>query len=158
MTSITVRKLEAEDAEAASRTVIASITELCVADHRGDAGVINAWTANKTPAHFAEWAGAPNLTSLIAQVGGRCAGVAAARETGTVVLNYVDPCCRFKGVSRALLMALETGLAARGLTEAELESTQTAHRFYLSCGWQDEGAPIERFGMPGYPMRKRLEA
>jgi GNAT superfamily N-acetyltransferase len=71
----------------------------------------------------------------------------------------VAPQARFRGVSRALLQALEARARERGSSECRLHSTETAHRFYLSNGYVDTGAPIRKFGMSsGYPMSKRIAA
>jgi hypothetical protein len=57
----------------------------------------------------------------------------------------------------ALLGALEIRAAERGNTRCTLTSTETAHRFYLSGGYIDDGAPVGKFGTrSGYQMSKRL--
>lgn len=76
---------------------------------------------------------------------------------GEITLNYVSPEARFRGVSRALLAALEARALASGNSRCRLESTETARRFYLSNGYVDEGAPSRKFGMAsGYRMSKPL--
>jgi hypothetical protein len=51
---------------------------------------------------------------------------------------------------------MEAFLQRGGAAEAVLESTATAHRFYLSRGWIDAGPPdLEGFAV-SYPMRKAL--
>jgi len=64
-----------------------------------------------------------------------------------------------------LLVAVDSGgiLAVGALafelgnTECWLQSTETAHRFYLSNGYVDTGEPIRKFGMnSGYPMSKPI--
>jgi GNAT superfamily N-acetyltransferase len=73
-------------------------------------------------------------------------------------LNYVAPEARFRGVSRAVLKALESRAIERGNTRCTLTSTETAHRFYQSAGYVDDGAPKGKFGTSsGYPMSRRLE-
>ena len=47
--------------------------------------------------------------------------------------NYVAPDARFRGVSRALLGALEVRAAERGNVRCTLTSTETAHRFYRAA-------------------------
>jgi len=64
-------------------------------------------------------------------------------------MNYVAPTARFHGVSTALLAALETGAAERGNVRCSLLNTETAHRFYLSRGYRDEGPPVGKFGSRG---------
>ena len=91
-----------------SRVLIASITELCAADHGNGAERLASWTANKTPdgvkAMFAE----PGLSLLVGELDGQVAAVGAMiPASGEIALNYVDPGARFRGVSKALLSAME---------------------------------------------------
>ena len=152
---IRVRLARPEDAEAASRIMIRSIRDLCVADHGNDPDRIAAWTANKTPQSVARWIAGSGAV-LLALDTGRPAGVCGYSERGHIMLNYVDPDHRFRGISRAMLRNMETALAAHGIGTAHLDSTETARRFYLANGWEPDGDPAPKFGMPGYPMRKRL--
>ena len=77
--------------------------------------------------------------------------------TGKINLNYVSPDARFRGVSRALLGALEARASERGNTRCTLISTETARRFYRANGYSEEGAPVGEFGTTaGYPMAKLL--
>ena len=46
-----------------------SISRLCVADHRNDPAILNAWLSNKTPEIVAAWANAPGNTLLVAVEG-----------------------------------------------------------------------------------------
>ena len=71
---------------------------------------------------------------LVAVEGGAILGVGSVTDAGEITLNYVAPDSRFRGVSRALLGALEMRAAERGYTRCTLTSTETAHRFYLSGG------------------------
>ena len=84
-------------------------------------------------------------------------GVGSVTDAGEITLNYVAPEARFRGVSRALLDALETRAKQRGNSRCTLTSTETAHLFYRSSGYVDDGAPLGNFGTrSGYPMSKRL--
>jgi hypothetical protein len=47
---VRIRPAAVADAQAASAVLVASITELCDADHHGNAGVLGSWPADKTPA------------------------------------------------------------------------------------------------------------
>lgn len=68
-----------------------------------------------------------------------------ARSGGEILLNYVSPEARFKGVSKALLSVLEAEVLARGAKLVTLESTRTARRFYLAHGYvsEPEGDPMQ---------------
>lgn len=153
---LTIREALEADAETCSRVLCGSIRELCLPDHKGDAGLIARWTGNKTPEGMARWIANPRATLFLAEHDGSAAGVGAISEDGEVLLNYVDPGHRFAGVSRTMLAHLEAALRERGLSMGKLTSTETAHRFYRDAGWRDAGEPQEVFGLKGYPMVKNL--
>jgi GNAT superfamily N-acetyltransferase len=153
---ISVRPANAADVPAMSRVLTRSITELCAADHRDDPALVARWTANKSVAGVEKMLASEGVTLLVAERDGTIAAVGAIIEPDTIGLNYVDPDHRFAGVSKALLEAMEGELRARGIREARLHSTRTAHEFYLGAGWEDSGPPEDGFGMRDYPMRKTL--
>jgi GNAT superfamily N-acetyltransferase len=103
------------------------------------------------------WTANPNQRLLVALDNGRICGVAAAFSNGEITLNYVSPDARFRGVSKALLFALEEYLVGCDAAAGTLTSTQTAHRFYLSCVYKDD-APAKpwRGGNFVFSMRKAL--
>jgi GNAT superfamily N-acetyltransferase len=85
--------------------------------------------------------------------------VGGVTDAGEIILNYVSPEARFRGVSRALLGALEARAAERGAAHCTLDSTETARRFYLANGYVEDGPPSGKFGMrSGYGMSKPLRA
>jgi hypothetical protein len=56
-----------------------------------------------------------------------------------------------------MLGALEARATERGNARCTLTSTETAHRFYRSAGYVDDGAPTGNFGTAsGYPMSRSL--
>jgi GNAT superfamily N-acetyltransferase len=73
-------------------------------------------------------------------------------------LNYVAPAARFRGVSKALVAALEATARNLGLAECRLESTQTALQFYRRLGYVDakESYILPLTGTPATVLRKRL--
>ncbi|HLW90848.1 MAG TPA: GNAT family N-acetyltransferase [Roseiarcus sp.] len=152
-----IRDARLEDAAAACAVIRRSIIELCVLDHHHDPAILERWLANKTPAQVAGWMGRADHPVLVAIEDGAILAVGAVRASGEVTLNYVSPDARFRGVSRALLAALEQRASALGAERCWLNSTETARRFYRSAGYVDEGPP-----KPGYradvvyPMIKRL--
>lgn len=155
---ITVRPASQADLPEMSRVLIASITELCDADHGQKPERLAAWTANKTPEGVAAMLANPQLRMLVAELDGRVAAVGAViPDTGEVSLNYVDPAARFRGVSKALLSALEAELRGHGVVEAQLTSTMTARAFYHAAGWSEDAAPVACMGGEGHRMRKRLQ-
>jgi GNAT superfamily N-acetyltransferase len=152
-----IRRAVAEDAPAACTVMRRSITELCGADHRNDAAVLTSWLRNKTPENFMAWMARPDNSVLVAVEDGRILAVGAVTDAGEITLNYVSPDARFRGVSRALLRALEARAAERGNVRCKLSSTETARRFYHASGYVDDGPPANKFGTRGYPMSKLLD-
>ena len=138
-----------------SAVLIASIVELCAADHQNDPERIARWTRNKSPEGVRAMLAEPGLTLFVAEVSGTVAAVGGIRSD-VVALNYVAPTHRFAGVSRALLAAMETELAARGHHSIRLMSSATARRFYRAAGWRDEALPDTDYSVSGWPMRKTL--
>ena len=145
MAPFDIREARVEDAAAACDVLRRSITELCAADHRGNPEWLAGWLANKTPENVATWISDPGNVVYVALDDGRIAGVAAMNKTGRISLNYVSPDARFRGVSKALLAALEAKAAALGLLQCTLESTKTALRFYRAAGYREQTAS----GAPG---------
>ena len=142
-----VRAARTEDAREACLVVRRSITELCLADHQGDPAILQRWLANKTPANH----------MFVATEGDAILGVACVTTCGEVILNYVSPDVRFRGVSKALLQRLEAKAAELGNERCVLTSTGTARLFYLSAGYEEEGLPKSGFfTSSSVRMAKRL--
>jgi GNAT superfamily N-acetyltransferase len=155
--NVRIRDAAPEDAVAACRVLRESISRLCIADHGSDPAILNAWLANKTPETVAAWAMQPGNSLLLAVEGDVILAVGSVTDAGEITLNYVAPDARFRGVRRALLSALEARAVERGNCRCRLTSTETAHRFYQSAGYVDDGAPQRKFGTgSGYPMSKEI--
>ena len=152
-----IRDARLEDASAICEVLRRSITELCIADHRNDPTILARWLSNKTPETIASWIARPDNSLLLAVEDGRVLAAGSVTDAGEITLNYVSPDARFRGVSKALLRALETRAADQGNTQCTLTSTETARRFYHANGYTENGAPIGKFGTTsGYPMSKSL--
>jgi GNAT superfamily N-acetyltransferase len=152
-----IRDAVAEDAPAACEVLRRSISELCVADHGNDPMILARWLSNKTPDIIASWITQPGNSMLVAVEGRTILGVGSVTDKGEINLNYVSPDARFRGVSRALMSALEARAMQRGSGRCTLISTETARRFYLSAGYSEDGPPLRKFRTRGsYPMSKRL--
>jgi GNAT superfamily N-acetyltransferase len=152
-----IRTARPEDAAAACAVLRRSIAELCVADHHGDKEILARWLANKTPEIVASWILHPANTVLLAVEGGAVLAVGSVTGDGEIQLNYVSPDARFRGVSRAMMRALEAAATATGLTRCTLFSAETDRRFYLAAGYVEIGPPDGKFGTAGgYPMAKSL--
>jgi GNAT superfamily N-acetyltransferase len=153
-----IRHAVPEDAPAACEVMRRSITQLCVADHRNDPAILERWLANKTPEIFRSWI-RPENSLLVAIEGDSILAVGCVTNSGEITLNYVSPDARFRGISKALLPALEARAIEQGNERCTLRSTETARRFYLARGFAQDGSADGKFGMSsGYPMSKRLIA
>jgi ribosomal protein S18 acetylase RimI-like enzyme len=94
---------------------------------------------------------------LVAVEHGKILAVGAVTDSGEVTLNYVSPDARFRGVSRALLSALENRAAERGNKRCTLASTETARRFYQANGYVEDSRLEGKFGKSAsYAMSKLL--
>ena len=151
-----IREAIPADAEAMSRVLIASITTLCERDHGGVQENMDRWLANKSPAGVREWFDNPENRLFVAERDEKVVGVGGFNERGEVLLNYVAPEARFTGVSTVLLTAIEKAMHAKGHDKATLTGTATAHEFYISRGWRNDGAPKPRFAVLVHPMTKSL--
>lgn len=151
-----IRGAVLEDASAACQIMRRSIAELCVADHHNDPAILQRWLSNKTPEIFKTWI-KPDNSLLVVVENNSILAVGCVTHTGKITSNYVSPDARFRGVSSALLTALEHRARERGNEKCELESTETARRFYLARGYSENGPASAKFGTAGgYPMTKRL--
>jgi GNAT superfamily N-acetyltransferase len=154
---VEIRRARPEDAPEACVVMRRSIAELCAADHRNNEAILSRWLANKTVEHFTAWLADPHNAVLVATEDGAILAVGAVRDTGEITLNYVSPDARFRGVSRAMLAALEAQACGYGRTRCTLRSTETARRFYHDAGYVDDGPPAGNFGTDtGYPMVRQL--
>lgn len=150
-----IRPATVFDVFTVSEILIASIRELCHADHGGDAGRIAGWTSGKSPAGVRSWISGPGCCWLAGQ-GGKAAGVCGVDAEGAISLLYVSPEATGQGVGSAMLAHLEAELAKAGRGEGRLNATRTALGFYQAHGWLQDTAPAECCGAPCIPMRKRL--
>lgn len=151
-----IRLAGPQDATALCEVVRRSITELCIADHKNDPEILSRWLENKTPENVIQWLANPDATILVAIELDAVLAAGCVTRAGEIVLNYVSPDARFRGVSRALLHALEETAQRNGNSVCRLDSTMTALRFYGGAGYVQAGEPIRKFGLEGYPMMKPL--
>ena len=152
-----IRDAVPADAAAACEVVRRSIAELCVADHRNDPEILRRWLANKTPEIVASWIANPSSSMLVVVEAGAILAVGAVTDHGEITLNYVSPDARFRGVSRALVLALEERAIGCGARQCTLLSTSTARRFYRAIGYAEGGPRQSKFGdAGGYPMSKTV--
>ncbi len=97
---------------------------------------------------FARWVKAPHGVFLVVEREGRVIGygLAVLREDSPAARLYsiaLDEGARGKGLSQALLAALEEGALAAGRTEMRLEVAQSnlaAIKLYQRCGYETFGS------------------
>lgn len=151
-----IRRATSADAPAACEVLRRSIAELCEADHHNDPAVLANWLSNKTNENVTRWIAESDF--FVAEEGRRLLGCAAMNRSGKITLNYVSPEARFRGVSKALVAALEATAQRAGLAECRLESTRTALRFYCRLGYIEtqESYILPLTGTPALVLCKRL--
>jgi GNAT superfamily N-acetyltransferase len=152
-----IRRADIADAARACDVMRRSIAELCNADHHDDPAIVGRWLANKTPENVKAWIEDEGNRVLVAVEGDDVFAVGAVRNDGEITLNYVSPNVRFKGISRAMLAALEQVARELGNGSCHLTSTETALRFYTGAGYKQTGPSQGEFGTASaYPMKRRF--
>ncbi|TDK31264.1 GNAT family N-acetyltransferase [Rhizobium deserti] len=100
--------------------------------------------------------GVAKPNSSVPEDSGAICSVGGATRSGEITLNYILPKVRFRGFSKAMVLALEQALLSWDHTRVRLTSTRTAKPFYHSMGYEDAGAPAFWGQLPGYPMVKAI--
>lgn len=152
-----IRVAEPEDAAEICVVLRRAITELCVADHRYDPEILQPWLGNKTETNLRDWTSRSGQIYYVAVIDGTIAGVGAVSAADGILLNYVSPDYQYRGVSKAIMKALEVWLIQQGQTSSRLHSTSTARSFYEKIGYLPNGEPETRkTGLVSFPMIKQL--
>jgi GNAT superfamily N-acetyltransferase len=153
-----VRPARAEDAAAAVAVVRSSITELCAADHRGDAETLAQWLANKTPPDFITWIENAENFCVVAEIDSRLVGVGLLHRSGEIRLFYLAPAAQRQGIGSAIHRALEDHARSWGLRTLTLHSTALACAFYEHAGYRSTGPARPAFGVVRtFPYEKQLD-
>jgi GNAT superfamily N-acetyltransferase len=134
-----IRKATHADAIEGTHVLRRSISELCTADHGGDKEAIAAWSANKTPEMWMLWIDQEATELYVAVDAGCIMGIGMLGRTGEIMLNYVSPDARWRGVSKAMLAYMEGEAQTKGLLQCTLKSTRTARAFYEAAGYVSTG-------------------
>ena len=135
---LSLRQAQPGDAEPACALVRRSILELCKLDHQNDPLTLEGWLCNKTPENMKVWITTPGTTCFLADMEDALAGVGVVTDYGEVLLAYVAPEFRFRGVTKALLERMETHAKAQHADRMSLTTTDTAHAFFLARGYKPE--------------------
>lgn len=155
MHTTNIRIAAIEDATAICAVVRRSITECCGDDHHNDPDLLAAWLKNKTVANAEAWVSAPENYAIVAEVDGAIVGFGLS-QSAEILLCYIAPEVRHKGVGKSLLRAIEAHAASAGIAALHLESTRTAEAFYRRNGFEPVGPIVVVFGMEGLPMSKQV--
>jgi hypothetical protein len=94
--------------------------------------------------------------TLVAAEGAQMLGVGMMRSTGKILLNYVSPDARLRGVGEGIIAGLEAHDSALGVERVTLQSGRTARRFYLAAGYRETGPRTNGFALTlCNPWRRR---
>lgn len=145
--TITILPAKAQHAPIILKLRCASITELCYADHGGEVEALDEWANNKTLDDMLTLIESLDCHMIVAKLNDEIAGMGSVNQHGRILMNYVDPEFRFKGVSKAIMAALEDYIRSGGRQQASLESSKTALEFYQSCGWKMSEADGDKIEM-----------
>jgi len=135
---IRLRRAQPGDAEPACALVRRSILELCKLDHGNDALTLEGWLCNKTPENMLVWITTPGTTCFLAEIDETLAGVGVVTDYGEVLLAYVTPEFRFRGVTSTLLDQMERHAKPQYADRMSLTTTDTARAFFLARGYSPE--------------------
>ncbi|MGA9853206.1 MAG: GNAT family N-acetyltransferase [Gammaproteobacteria bacterium] len=155
---LSVRPARTSDSEIAIQTVIASIQELCVADHHNDPATLQRWLSNKTPASFETWINNQENFCVIGEIGGVLSAVGLLHNSGEIRLFYVAPDAQRKGIGKAIHAALEEHASLLNMKNLHLSSTDAARPFYEAVGYQASGTREHMYGQLWcFPYIKQLQ-
>ena len=123
----------------------ASIRALCTPDHGDDEATIISWIGADDK--FDRLIAQDELTLIVVEIDDQLAGL-GGMSGDRILLNYVHPEFRAKGISKTVMQALESRMVAQGTLVGYLDSTVTALPFYEKLGWRKAGPADPDTGQP----------
>lgn len=147
MPSLTLRKAQKFDADAAVAVLRSSIITLCIADHKKDPTTLERWLRNKTPETFQSWLKEPINYTIVACLEDEVTGVGLITQDGDLNLCYVKPGTQRLGIGHSLVKELEAQAIDWGLSTINLISTHAARSFYESQGYRFIEAGNHSYGV-----------
>ncbi len=156
--SVEIRIATAADAFAACAVLRRSITECCVADHRNDPLILDAWLGNKTAQTVAGWIASSSNCCFVALEREQVVGVALLTRAGKICLCYLLPEAQGRGLGHALLKRVEQQAAAWDIKTLQLHSTVSAEAFYARQGYLRSGLVKASYGVDAVLCWKELNA
>lgn len=153
---VTIRRAEAEDAEAVAALLVRSIREVCGPDYGNDEAILSIWCANKTPENMRRGILNPNNYWIVALDGETIAGTALMARNGEIHLCYLLPEYVGRGIGKAMLNDMLTFARMSGLQKVTLGSTRTARKFYMRNGFIECGETGWMGHIPSYRMERDI--
>lgn len=145
-----------EHSDEICNVLIRSITEACKKDHNNGAS-LQEWLANKTPENVKKWIKSDNI-GFVCSHKSIITGFILIDIKGHILLNYVLPVYIGKGCGHALLKKIEDYAQSNGIQQLHVDSTITAHEFYLKNGFIEQYPPRPKNdAQTSYPMKKALK-
>lgn len=140
MHQITVKQATPEHAESVCEVLTRSIREICAKDYNYDESILKEWLRNKTPDNVKTWIESRANYSLAAfDTENQIVGFILMSDDGEILLNYVIPEFKSRGVGKQLLHAMEKIAIEHGLKNIKTISTVSAKSFYERNGFLKNG-------------------
>ncbi|MBX2882329.1 MAG: GNAT family N-acetyltransferase [Granulosicoccus sp.] len=131
---ISIRNACTEDAQEICDVIIASVRELCHADHGGDEKKIAEWLNNKTVRNVESWIARNHTVCAVNDARKSVVGVSMLNSNQEILLNYIAPEYAKMGLGKELMKKLEAICSQTG--SMTVQSTLSALAFYQSCGFR----------------------
>lgn len=147
---MTIRKAQIGEDEAIHSAHMRSIREVCIHDHGEEE--IKGWGYRECGSRWTQ--AIQNGLVWVVEHEGQIEGVGNIQikgEKAYVHSLYLTPAVIGQGYGRALMQLLLDVARAEGVQKVELESSLTAHQFYLHVGFVDRG-PRTQVVVGGYPV------
>lgn len=152
-----IRPATSGDAVAACAVLRRAITECCIADHKNDLSLLQAWLGNKTPQMVATWFASATNYALVASDSDEVVGVGLLTRAGKVALCYLLPAVQGRGIGKALLAGLEMQARLWEIKATKLHSTATAQGFFLHQGYYTADRVRSPYGIDTVLLWKPLD-
>jgi GNAT superfamily N-acetyltransferase len=151
-----IRLAVPDDAAAVCTVIRRSIAECCAEDHHNDPALLDRWLSNKTIPNILAWLENPLACAVVAEADGCVVGFGMSQHD-ELLLCYLVPEARFKGIGKSMLQALEAHALETGVLLLRLESTRTALPFYERNGFRQTGPAVSTLGLAAQPMDKPVK-
>ena len=152
----TIRKVQHQDLPEIVSLIEQSIIKLCAKDHGNQRQHIDTWLENRSHQVLERDLFDGQSKAFVCLNANTIAGIVDITHSGVLRLCYVHPDFIGKGIGHRLLQIAELLAKQWHTTKISITSTATAYDYYLSHGYVQVAEPAHCFGMPGYPLEKRI--